>query len=214
MNTIGKCFFRGNIRKNSSSLLYIEGIESGILIGDMEEIKKILELNEITTFHIELIQQNALWDYPYDFPKTVRIEKGAVIREGVILKDGAIILMNATVNKNAVIGENTMVDMNAVIGSGAIIGDNTHIGAGAVISGIMEPISKVSVNIGNNVFIGALSVVLEGVKIEDDAVIGAGSVVTKNVKKGEVVWGAPAKCHKMRSDLEIDKVNINKSLRK
>lgn len=49
------------------------------------------------------------------------------------------------------------------------------------------------VNIGNNVFIGAGSIILPGVCIGDDSIIAAGSVVTKNVEKGSVVGGNPAK---------------------
>ena len=49
------------------------------------------------------------------------------------------------------------------------------------------------VTIGDNVFIGAGSTVLPGVTIGSNSVIGAGSVVTKDVPKGMVYAGNPAK---------------------
>lgn len=213
MKTVYKCYFEGNLENVPSSLLYIKAQNGGIILGDKEMIKEILFENKIKAYYFEMVYQNALFEYFDNFPSNVRIEKGAIIRDGVTLKDGAIILMNATINKDAIIGENTMIDMNAVVGSSAVIGNNTHIGAGAVISGVMEPASKTPVIIGNNVFVGALSVILEGVEIEDDAVVGAGSVVTKNVKRGEVVWGVPARVMKKREELEDTKVDINKKLR-
>ena len=47
--------------------------------------------------------------------------------------------------------------------------------------------------IGKNVFLGANAVVLPGVNVGDDSIIGAGAVVTKDVPKGVVVAGNPAK---------------------
>ena len=50
-----------------------------------------------------------------------------------------------------------------------------------------------AVTIGNRVFIGANATVLPGITIGDDAVIGAGSIVTRDVPKGTVVAGSPAR---------------------
>ena len=47
--------------------------------------------------------------------------------------------------------------------------------------------------IGNNVWIGAGAIVLQGVSVGDNAIIGAGSVVTKDVPRGVIVAGNPAK---------------------
>lgn len=49
------------------------------------------------------------------------------------------------------------------------------------------------ISIGNNVNIGWNTVIMPGVTIEDDCIIGLGSVVTKDVPKGMVVAGTPAK---------------------
>lgn len=55
------------------------------------------------------------------------------------------------------------------------------------------------VKIGNNVWIGARSTIMPGVTIGDGAVVGAASVVTKDVPRGAVVGGNPAKIVKYRN---------------
>lgn len=54
-------------------------------------------------------------------------------------------------------------------------------------------VKKAGVVIGNGVFIGAGCYILKGVRIGENAVIAAASVVTKNVPKGELWGGNPAK---------------------
>lgn len=58
--------------------------------------------------------------------------------------------------------------------------ESTHIGLGCI-------------EIGNNVFIGANATILPNVKIGDNCIIGSGSILTKNIEKGSVVAGVPAK---------------------
>ena len=58
-----------------------------------------------------------------------------------------------------------------------------------------------AVRIAENVWVGADVMILPGVQIGEGAVLAAGSVVTKDVPKGAVVGGNPAKVLKFR-DLE------------
>ncbi|CEP01132.1 unnamed protein product (mitochondrion) [Plasmodiophora brassicae] len=55
--------------------------------------------------------------------------------------------------------------------------------------------------IGNNVWVGAGALILPGVTIGDDSVIAAGSVVTRDVPKGVVVKGNPARVHRTLYDV-------------
>ncbi|MGA6838653.1 acyltransferase [Priestia megaterium] len=47
--------------------------------------------------------------------------------------------------------------------------------------------------INDGVFIGAHTIILKGVTIGEKSVVGAGSVVTKNIPKGEIWAGNPAR---------------------
>ena len=76
---------------------------------------------------------------------------------------------------------------------GAIIKNNCHIGAGAVIAGVMEPMSNKPVVIEDGVLVGANATILAGVHVGANAIIGAGSVVTQDVSENTTVVGSPAR---------------------
>jgi maltose O-acetyltransferase len=63
------------------------------------------------------------------------------------------------------------------------------------------------IKIGENVWIGARAIILPGVTIGDGAVIGTGSVVTKDVPKGAIVAGNPAKIIKYRNMEVYERLN-------
>jgi maltose O-acetyltransferase len=83
------------------------------------------------------------------------------------------------------------------IGDGTLLGPGVHLYAAThptdprtreTLRELAKPIS-----IGRNVWIGGGAIICPGVTIGDDAVIGAGSVVTKDVAKGAIVVGNPAR---------------------
>jgi len=81
------------------------------------------------------------------------------------------------------------------IGDGCLIGQYTiimdcdqHSAGGQAGHGSPKP-----VHIGDRVWIGARCTILKGVTIGSDSVIAAGSVVTKDVSRGSVVGGVPAR---------------------
>lgn len=53
--------------------------------------------------------------------------------------------------------------------------------------------SDAPVRIGNHVWIGAKAAILKGVTVGDGAVVAAGAVVTRDVPRGAVVAGVPAR---------------------
>ncbi len=187
-----------------------------ILFGEESSLNAFLYANKNALLQYDFISdtKNALYPYPDIQSYECRIEKGAIIREGVTLSKTAIILMGAILNKDVFIGDHTMVDMNAVVGSGAMIKNRVHIGAGAIISGIMEPQSKGPVIIEDDVFIGANSVISEGVHIGKGSIIGASSFVHKHVPAHHVVYGVPAKIIRKATEEDYEKLSINWSLRK
>jgi len=81
------------------------------------------------------------------------------------------------------------------IGDGCLLGQYTiimdcdqHSAAGEAGHGTPKP-----VNIGDRVWIGARCTILKGVTIGSDSVIAAGSVVTRDVPRGSVAGGVPAR---------------------
>ncbi|MDR1916928.1 MAG: 2,3,4,5-tetrahydropyridine-2,6-dicarboxylate N-acetyltransferase [Synergistaceae bacterium] len=143
-----------------------------------------------------------------------RIEPGAVIRDMVDIGRNAVIMMGAVINIGAAIGEGSMIDMNSVIGGRAVIGARCHIGAGAVVAGVIEPISAAPTVIEDDVFVGANAVILEGVRVGKKAVVAAGAVVTRDVPSGAVVAGSPAAVIKMADEGTESKTGIVEDLRK
>ena len=108
---------------------------------------------------------------------------------------------NVVLSNNVEIGNNVCID-RAVMGStfldvnvkvdnlvhidhGVQVGENSLVIAHAMIAG--------SVNIGKNVWVAPSSAVRQKLTIDDNALVGLGSVVVKNLEKGTVVAGVPAK---------------------
>ena len=98
------------------------------------------------------------------------------------------------IGDNVAIGDRTEIH----VGSNCLIGANTLISWDCCIIdrdyhkfGNEENIKPI--RIGENVWIGCRVLILKGVTVGDGAIIAAGSVVTKDVPKGVMVAGNPAK---------------------
>lgn len=102
--------------------------------------------------------------------------------------------------------------------AGVYIGDGVAIGpfctlisySNAVQAGIPIKDGRVAaaIHIGHDVFIGAGAVVLPGVTIKDFAVIGAGAVVNRDVGRGCIVGGVPARLIGMRDKISKEAFNV------
>lgn len=106
-------------------------------------------------------------------------------------------------------GKNTKLGKRIFINSGCsfqdqggiTIGDDSLIGHNTVMATLNHDISPdrradmhpAPITIGANVWIGSNVTVLPGVTIGDDSVVAAASVVTKDVPKGSIVVGSPAR---------------------
>ena len=103
-----KCYF-----ENISNLKSIDGIDVfgngglSLVIGKRNDILTFLKINNITKYHLEVTSLKSRKPLLDTFDSSVRIEPGAIIRQGVALKEGAIVLMNAVINEGAIIGEKT-----------------------------------------------------------------------------------------------------------
>lgn len=210
------CYVNGKIKYKSESVFIFGNKSFYILIGELDEINKILDNNSkwINNYYLDVDRRNskvALLDIKNI---NARIEPGAIIRDLVEIGDNAVIMMGAVINIGAKIGSETMIDMNAVIGGRAEIGRRCHIGACSVIAGVIEPANSKPVVIEDDCFIGAGSVILEGVRVGKNSVVGAGSIVLRDVEPGSVVAGNPARFIKRIEELNIEKSRIVDDLRK
>ncbi|MGG7176259.1 2,3,4,5-tetrahydropyridine-2,6-dicarboxylate N-acetyltransferase [Clostridium paraputrificum] len=212
-----KVYINGDLSEaNLSSTEWYGSDSFYILIGECDIITEIILNNKhlIKHFRIENDRRNSAVPMLDFLEIDARIEPGAIIRSLVKIGRNAVIMMGAIINIGAEIGEGTMIDMNAVIGARGRIGKGVHIGAGAVIAGVLEPPSLSPCEIGDNVMIGANAVILEGVKIGEGSVVAAGSIVTKDVPKGMVVAGVPAKIIKAVDEQTKNKTELLDDLRK
>lgn len=190
------------------------GKELKLVIGDWEDIKKLINDNNLKNYHLENDRRNS--GVPMLDIKEInaRIEPGAIIRDKVQIGNKAIIMMGSVINIGVCIGEETMIDMGAILGGRVQVGNKCHIGAGAVLAGVIEPASAIPVIIEDNVMIGANAVVLEGVRVGKNSVVAAGAIVTEDVPSNVVVAGMPAKIIKHVDDKTISKTEIVDKLRK
>jgi UDP-3-O-[3-hydroxymyristoyl] glucosamine N-acyltransferase LpxD len=92
------------------------------------------------------------------------------------------------------IGKGTKVDNLIHVAHNVRIGENCALAAGVILGG--------SVVLGDRVFVGINATIKPEVKVGDDAMIAMGAVVIKDVAKGEIVAGNPAKFLRIRDYLE------------
>jgi 2,3,4,5-tetrahydropyridine-2-carboxylate N-succinyltransferase len=211
-----RAYINGNINNIDDKNIEWYGSDNFyILFGESEYISNFIINNKdnINHYRIETDRKNSAIPLLDILPIDARIEPGAIIRDGVKIGKKAIIMMGAIINIGVEVGDYTMIDMNAVIGARGKIGNKVHIGAGAVIAGVLEPPSENPCIIEDNVLIGANAVILEGVTVGEGSVVAAGSIVTKNVPKGVVVAGIPAKIIKNVDDKTKIKTKFMDDLR-
>lgn len=108
---------------------------------------------------------------------------------------------NFDAGENVFVGAETMIDIaeKVIIGSNTTLAERvvilTHINVGYNDHPLKAvfPDKYEQVRIGDGVFIGTGALIMPGITIGDGSVIGAMSLVLKDVEKGVVVAGVPAK---------------------
>jgi maltose O-acetyltransferase len=63
----------------------------------------------------------------------------------------------------------------------------------SILTELLGALDVAAITIGDNAWIGGMAVVCPGVTVGQDAVVGAGAVVTKDVPRGGIVVGNPAR---------------------
>ncbi len=113
------------------------------------------------------------------------IHKSTIISESANLGHGNIINAGTVVGANVVVGNHCILHSNTTIDFESSLGDFVQVGAGSIIN--------TGVTIDDEVFVGSGVTIISGVNVGKGARIGAGSVVIADVKKGQTVFGNPAK---------------------
>ena len=128
-----------------------------------------------------------------------RIWQFSVVLKGAIIGENCNICSHNFIENDVVLGNNVTVKSGVYLWNRIRIEDNVFIGPNVTFTNDKYPRSKEylseyqSVLIKKGASIGANATVLGGVSIGEKAMIGAGSVVTKNIPKGELWMGSPAK---------------------
>ena len=126
---------------------------------------------------------------------------------------------NISIGNNVLIGQGALIEgmgglsigNNVVFGPDVTIWTANHNYNMPVMLPYDERVIYKSVTIQDNVWLGAKCIIIPGVTIHEGAVIGIGAVVTKDVPKGAVVGGNPAKVIKYRDLDRYDKLCEAKS---
>jgi UDP-perosamine 4-acetyltransferase len=150
--------------------LRVSGIKNAcIAVGNVKD-------NSVRKRLFELAKDSGFCLPYFIHPRSIVLESGTNISEGVQIMAGAIVHIGST------IGENTIINTGAIIEHDCTVGKNVHICPGAVVCGGSA--------VGDNSFIGAGATVIHLIEIGEGAVVGAGSVVKKNVADGALLKGS------------------------
>ena len=167
---------------------------------------------QIKVFGKTLISYTKSKDKKYDFKKC---------GEGVIVANTCRIYVsnNITIGNNVRIGDNNLISglggitigNNVVTGPDVTIWTANHNYEEATKLPYDEDVILRPVTIEDNVWIGAKAIIVPGITIKEGAVVAMGAVVTKNVPKGAIVGGNPAKVLKYRNMEKYEKLKQEKS---
>ncbi|MCL6430635.1 MAG: bifunctional UDP-N-acetylglucosamine diphosphorylase/glucosamine-1-phosphate N-acetyltransferase GlmU [Anaerolineae bacterium] len=130
----------------------------------------------------------------------VIVEPYGCLRGGARLDDGVRLGSFAEV-KNSYLGPGTEVEHSSYVGD-ATVEANVRIGAGAVTCN-RDGEERRATQIGEGALIGGGAMLVAPLVVGPGARVGAGSVVTHDVPPNTVVYGVPARVHRMAEDARI-----------
>ena len=138
------------------------------------------------------------------------IGDGTVVRDFVNLYGCRIgrdckIAAYVEIQRGVIVGDRCKIEAFAFIPSGVTIGDEVFVGPHACFTNDLMPkaVGDWSVTptiVEKGASIGANATVVCGVTVGENALVAAGAVVTKDVPRGAIVAGNPAKVIGDRSD--------------
>lgn len=124
---------------------------------------------------------------------------GVLIREFCAIGNDCSVGTGSILEHHVTVGNGVRIHSGAFIPEYSMLEDGCWIGPRVVFTNAKYPSTPhtksrlAGVTVRKGAKIGAGSVLLPGITVGEDAIVGAGSVVTKDVPKGSVVAGNPAK---------------------
>ncbi len=173
--------------------------KTGKVLSGGQIIKKIIKRIDAIDLEFEMMVLRFVGHIPSHYIRRffyrlggMKIGKGSSVHMGAIFYDSR----NITIGKDTIIGENAVLDGRDKL----VIGDHVDIASEVMIYNSQHDVHsedfhaiEAPVVIEDYVFIGPRAIILPSVVIGKGAVVGAGAVVTKDVEKGSIVGGVPAK---------------------
>lgn len=127
-------------------------------------------------------------------------------RVKIILANGGCLTLGdrVSINDGTVLGvlSAITIESNTAIAENVMIRDHDHDYSGIDIGTKPNGYIVRDIKIGSGCWLGFGCSILKGITIDDGAVVGAGSVVTKNVARGCIVAGNPARVIRKRANIE------------
>lgn len=166
----------------------------GEYLPDFYKERKIIE-HKVSIGEKSLIRSGSIIYGGCEIGDEFQTGQNVTIRENTIIGDHVSIGTYCDVQGDCRIGNYVRMQSGVYIAQKALIEDYVWIFPHVVVTNDPTPPSNqlCGVTIRKFSVIAAGSILLPGITIDGDSLVAAGAVVTKNVNKGEVVAGNPAK---------------------
>ncbi|MDB5349301.1 MAG: sugar O-acyltransferase, sialic acid O-acetyltransferase NeuD family [Planctomycetota bacterium] len=113
------------------------------------------------------------------------VHPGASVSPRATLGRGVSVHFGASVGGNASIGDQAMLGPGSIVGHDCIVEDYAILAPGAVVSGFVQ--------VGRAAYLGARCAIRQQLRVGDECLVGIGAIVIRDVRRGAIVVGNPAR---------------------